>query len=76
VLDVITPALANRLRGTTDSAALLHRLEEGEVFTIRIDERGTYRYHEVLRSHLEVLLTERDGAEAVRARHRHAGSKI
>lgn len=72
VLGVVTPALADALLGGTGSAAMLAELEANQLFTIPIDDEGTYRYHEVLRSHLEVLLVERDGADAARRRHREA----
>lgn len=76
VLGVVTPPLADRLLGREDSARLLHELEALQLFTIPLDDEGTYRYHEVLRSHLEVLLAERDGDERVRQRHAEAGQLL
>ena len=55
-------ALCDELLGTTGSQARLAALAERQVFTRAIDERGaTYRYHEVLRRHLELELVERIG---------------
>jgi DNA-binding SARP family transcriptional activator/ribosomal protein S15P/S13E len=76
VLGVVTPSLANGFLGRQDSARLLGELEALQLFTIPLDDEGTYRYHEVLRSHLEVLLSERDGDEAVRERHLDAGRQL
>jgi DNA-binding SARP family transcriptional activator len=76
VLGVVTPALADRLLCRHDSARVLSELEAMQLFTIPLDDEGTYRYHEVLRSHLEALLTERDGDEATRERHRRGGQLL
>ena len=43
------------------SRALLEDLERRNVFTVALDDEGTFRYHEVLRSHLEGLLVEEIG---------------
>jgi ATP/maltotriose-dependent transcriptional regulator MalT len=36
--------------GRSDAEVLEH-LERNQLFTISVDQRGTYRYHEVLRSY-------------------------
>ncbi len=61
VLGVVTPRLADELRRDTGSDRHLEELAASLLFTAPIDDEGTYRYHEVLRSHLEMLLIERDG---------------
>lgn len=76
VLGVVTPGLADRLRGRDDSAQHLADLEAMQLFTIPLDDDGTYRYHEVLRSHLEVLLAERDGDDQLRERYCRAGELL
>jgi DNA-binding SARP family transcriptional activator/ribosomal protein S15P/S13E len=76
VLGVVTPGLADRLLGRSDGAKRLRELEQLQLFTIPLDDEGTYRYHEVLRSHLEVLLAERDGDDELRRRHHTAGSLL
>ena len=48
----------------TGSAALLEDLERRQVFTVSLDD-GTYRYHEVLQSHLDQILTETRGEAAL-----------
>ncbi len=75
-LGTFTAELADELRGSTDSTAILTELEAAELFTIRLDDAGTYRYHEVLRDHLELLAEERDGVDAIRRRFRHAGQLL
>ena len=46
------------------------------MFTVAVDDDGTYRYHEVLRSHLEGLLVETVGEATARARARRAGELL
>ena len=72
VLGVVTPDLADEIRGASDAGQMLPSLAESQLFTAQIDER-TYRYHDVLRSHLEQLLVERDGTAATAERFRLAG---
>jgi DNA-binding SARP family transcriptional activator len=76
VLGVLTGSLCDELTGRDDSVPLLEQLEREQLFTIAMDEDGTYRYHEVLRSHLEALLLDRDGAEAARERYQRAGALL
>jgi DNA-binding SARP family transcriptional activator len=72
VLGRLSGPLCDALLGRTGSEAVLEELATQQIFTNEVDE-GSYRYHEVLRSHLEAALVEREGEEAVRARHRAAG---
>ena len=46
------------------------------MFTIALDDDGGYRYHEVLRGHLEGVLLEEQGEPAVRAANRRAGELL
>ncbi|HWM23072.1 MAG TPA: winged helix-turn-helix domain-containing protein [Ilumatobacteraceae bacterium] len=55
VLGVVNGALADKLLDRDGSDAELWQLEELEQFVMPLDD-GTYRYHEVLRSHLETEL--------------------
>lgn len=74
VLYRLTPGLCDQLRGRDDSAALLAELERGQVFTI--GDEGCYRYHEVLRTHLERILAEALGEDGLRERYRQAGALL
>jgi DNA-binding SARP family transcriptional activator len=77
VLGQLTGDLCDELLESTGSHARLHALAERQVFTRAVDERaGTYRYHEVLRRHLELELVERIGEESARERFRHAGALL
>ncbi len=77
VLGELTGPLCDELLGTTGSQARLAALAERQVFTRAVDERGaTYRYHEVLRRHLELELVERIGEVAARERFRRAGALL
>jgi DNA-binding SARP family transcriptional activator len=58
VLGVVSGPIADRLLGRSGSDRLLRRLEELQLFVMPIGEDGVYRYHEVLRSHLETELGE------------------
>jgi DNA-binding SARP family transcriptional activator len=59
-----------------DGQARLAELERRQVFTQALDDDGHYRYHEVLRSHLESILVQEVGEAAVRDRHRRAGAVL
>ena len=76
VLGHLTGGLCDSLLARRGSAGRLHELERRQVFTIPVDEAGTYRYHEVLRSYLEHLLVERVGEAGARCRYRRAGSLL
>lgn len=73
VLGVLTPSMADELRDAEGSQRHLRTLVSSQLFTVAIDDDDTYRYHEVLRSHLEVLLVERDGTDRAAARFNQAG---
>ena len=61
VLTLLTPDVCDALRGTTGSGALLAELDRRQIFTTALDDCGTYRYHDVLRSHLQGILVEAAG---------------
>lgn len=75
VLGRLTPALCDALTGATSSQALLADLEQRQIFTAALDD-GAYRYHEVLRSHLEAVLLESVGEVEARLRYRRAGQLL
>ncbi len=76
VLRRLTGSLCDRLLERHGSRALLEELERRSVFTVAVDDEGTYRYHEVLRSHLEGMLVETAGETAARARARRGGELL
>lgn len=76
VLVRVDADLCDALRRRSDSAQYLHQLEQRRLFTVpTVDGRG-YRYHEVLRSYLEVSLLARDGPSATRERFARAGELL
>lgn len=75
-LPVLTGPLCARVTGRTDCAAVLEHLEHNQLFTIAIDQRGTYRYHEVLRAHLDACLQQRRGAADAAEHHRRVGELL
>jgi DNA-binding SARP family transcriptional activator len=77
VLGRLTGQLCDRLLDRRGSSALLEELFRRQIFTVELDQAdGSYRYHEVFRSHLDRTLVERIGEEAARERYRHAGSLL
>jgi len=70
----LSGSLCDQLRGTSGSGALLDELARRGVFTVPVED-GTdaFRYHEVLRQHLDRMLVEKIGEAAARERHAAAG---
>ena len=74
VLGRLSGPLCDSLRGTAGSGALLDDLARRGVFTIPVEDGSDdYRYHEVLRQHLDRMLVEEVGEAAARERHAGAG---
>jgi DNA-binding SARP family transcriptional activator len=76
VLGRLSGPLCDRLLDRQDSRRLLEELGELQVFTVELDDDGSFRYHEVLRSHLEAALVERVGEAGARDRYRRAGELL
>jgi DNA-binding SARP family transcriptional activator len=72
VLGRLNGSLCDGLLERRGTAAVLEELERRQIFTTRHDD-GSYRYHEVLRSHLEAILIETRGEAAARERYGQAG---
>jgi DNA-binding SARP family transcriptional activator len=73
VLTKLSGALCDALLGRSGSERLLAELEDRQVFTVAIDD-GWFRYHEVLRTHLETAFVDRTDSERARAHYRAAAS--
>ena len=73
VLDRLTGPLCDALLGRSGSADILRTLERQQIFTMAVGDDAVYRYHEVLRSHLEVALVDEVGEDEARRRYRWAG---
>lgn len=73
VLTDLTGDRCDQLRRATGSSAMLAELHRRQIFTAAVDDCGTYRYHEVLRSHLQGLLLEELGEDELRQRFHAAG---
>ena len=65
-LGVLTGDLCDDLLDTSGSAAVLAELEREQFFTTSTDAGLTYHYHQVLQTHLEVLLVDELGGRAAR----------
>lgn len=76
VLGRLDQMLCDQLRDRTDSGVRLAELEDKRLFLVPREDGLGYRYHEVLRAHLEICLLERDGAMASRARFHRAGQLL
>jgi DNA-binding SARP family transcriptional activator len=70
--EVLTPERCDRLLETSDARDHLAELERLGALTSSDDDGSTYRYHEVLRRHLESALRAEVGAEAARGWYRRA----
>ena len=78
---LVSTCVLGRLSGTlcdaflerTGSEQCLQELERRQIFTSITDDHGGYRYHEVLRSHLEQVLVEELGELQARTTYRRAG---
>ncbi|HEY2668505.1 MAG TPA: winged helix-turn-helix domain-containing protein [Actinomycetota bacterium] len=76
VLGRLSGPLCNELLDAKGSDAVLQALERDQIFTYAVSEQGCYRYHEVLRSHLEAMLVEEVGEEEARRRYRTAAGLL
>lgn len=74
VLSTLSGELCDELLGIEGGDAVLQDLERRQLFCVPLQEEGRYRYHEVLRSHLEAVLVEQVGEAAARGRYRAAAS--
>lgn len=75
VLDRMSGGLCDELLGVSGSEQVLEDLERRQIFTFRLEE-GWWRYHEVLRSHLQVQLVQTVGETESRERYRRAGDLL
>lgn len=77
VLGRLSGDLCDRLLEERGSTRHLEELARRQIFTVAIDDAdGSYRYHEVLRSHLDRILVEEVGEQEARSRHRRAGELL
>ncbi len=77
VLVRLTGDLCDELLDRRGSALLLEELARRQLFTVVVDESdGSYRYHEVLRSHLDRMLVEEVGEAEARLRHQRAANLL
>ncbi|ACV78300.1 AAA family ATPase [Nakamurella multipartita] len=65
-LGTLTGPLCDALLGVTGSSTILDELEHRQLFTSSDDDGHTFRYHEVLRTHLEWALVQEYGAAGAR----------
>ncbi len=65
-LGALTGELCDALLETTGSRRVLDELEQQQLFTSSEDDGETFRYHQVLRTHLEWALVQECGAAGAR----------
>jgi DNA-binding SARP family transcriptional activator len=73
VLGRLTGPLCDELLDRSDSGEILRALERQQIFTVVLNDDGVYRYHEVLRTHLELALVEQVGEAEAKQRYFRAG---
>ena len=76
VLGRLSGPLCDRLLRRTGSAALLEELDRRSLLMQSSPDEASYRYHEVLRSHLHAILLEELGPIRMRERFRHAAELL
>ncbi|MGA7913561.1 MAG: AAA family ATPase, partial [Candidatus Dormiibacterota bacterium] len=76
VLGRLSGRICDRFLNRTDSNEVLQELERRQIFTTALGDGGDYRYHEVLRSHLEHVLVGEMGEAALRVRYHDAGAVL
>jgi len=76
VLGRLSGLICDEFLNRDDSGQVLQELERRQIFTTAIGSDGDYRYHEVLRSHLEHVLVIEGGERALRARYGSAGAVL
>ena len=72
----LTGPLCDELLEQTGSAGVLEELEALQFFTTSTDDGATYRYHQVLQTHLEGLLIDELGAAASREIHERSANLL
>ncbi|WP_112245983.1 AAA family ATPase [Kribbella monticola] len=72
----LTGPLCDELLEQHGSAAVLEELEALQFFTTSTDDGATYRYHQVLQTHLEGLLIDELGAAASREIHARSATLL
>ncbi|WP_420124234.1 AAA family ATPase, partial [Nakamurella sp.] len=75
-LGTLTGPLCDALLGTTGSSVILDELEHRQLFTSSDDDGQTFRYHEVLRTHLEWALVQEYGAAGAREWYARSGTLL
>ena len=73
---MLTGNLCDALLETRGSAGVLAELEREQFFTTTSDGGLTYHYHQVLQTHLEVLLIDELGGRAARALYARSGQLL
>lgn len=76
VLGRLNAAICNEFLERGDSRRLLQELERRQIFTTAVGDGEDYRYHEVLRSHLEHALVAAAGERTLRIKYHHAGTVL
>jgi DNA-binding SARP family transcriptional activator len=76
VLGVLNGQLCDWYLGRHGSQAILIELHRRRLFTLALDGESSFRYHEVLRAHLEGVLVDEIGEDAVQEACRRAGSLL
>jgi DNA-binding SARP family transcriptional activator len=76
VLGTLNGQLCDWYLGRQGSQTILLELHRRRLFTLALDGESSFRYHEVLRAHLEGVLVDEIGEDAVQERCRRAGTLL
>jgi DNA-binding SARP family transcriptional activator/energy-coupling factor transporter ATP-binding protein EcfA2 len=75
-LGILTGDICDALLDTSGSAAVLSELEREQLFTTSTDAGLTYHYHQVLQTHLEVVLVDELGGRTARELYSRSGELL
>lgn len=75
-LDALSPDIADRVAGTGDAHRHLERLAKHRIFTVKVPETGSYRYHPLFRDYLREACLLEDGPDACRERRLHTAGVL
>ena len=76
VLGRLTGGLCDEFLERSGTAVVLEEIERRQIFLCPLDDGVTFRYHEVLRSHLEASLIDQIGERQARQRYARAGALL
>jgi LuxR family maltose regulon positive regulatory protein len=76
ILDTLDAATCDAVTGRRDARAVLGQLERDNLFLIRVNSRGSFRYHQLFRDLIRLELAASEDPAIRHALHRRAGQHL